>query len=166
MLFKGDPLPGASAGKKYSCVISLHIGQKLKTCGNSFIKLKYAAYTHLSNGKPIQGQIVHGPCPASCYIFVPLDSTFHHLAIVVPDHVEPHNHLMLPMTKVSYEAKDTYCKCISANGIMASTTKKVNTCMFLYLSCHSIALICFEVASSKLLLNRWTPGEAFPVLIK
>jgi hypothetical protein len=37
MLFKGEPLPGASAGKKCSRVISSHIGRKLKTCGNSFI---------------------------------------------------------------------------------------------------------------------------------
>lgn len=71
---------------------------------------------------------------------------------------------MPPMTKVSYEAKNAYRKCISANGIMASTTKKVDTCMFLYLSCHCVALIYCEAASSKLLLNGRTPGEAFPAL--
>ena len=71
---------------------------------------------------------------------------------------------MPPMTKVSYEAKNAYRKCISANGIMASTTKKVDTCMFLYPSCHCIVLISSEAASSKLLLNGCTPGEAFPAL--
>ena len=63
-----------------------------------------------------------------------------------------------------YEAKNAYRKCISANGIMASTAKKVNTCMFPNLSCRSIALICYEATSSKLLLNGHTPGEAFPAL--
>lgn len=68
------------------------------------------------------------------------------------------------MTKVSYEAKNAYRKCVSADRIMASTMKKVDTCMFPYLSCHCIALICCEVASSKLLLHRCTLGEAFPAL--
>jgi len=47
------------------------------------------------------------------------------------------------MTKVSYEAKNAYRKCISANGIMASTTKKVDN-MYVsvsILSLHSTDLL-------------------------
>ena len=84
------------------------------------------AYTHLADGKPIQAMIQHHPCPAERTIFVPVDPSMH-IAVVVPDHKSPHSHPMPPMIKASFDAKSAYRQCIAANGVMASTAKKVDT---------------------------------------
>ena len=89
--------------------------------------MQFAAYTHLLDGKLYKSPILHRLCNAEGTIFVPVNSSFR-IAVVVPDHKAPHNHPMPPMIKVSFDAKAAYRQCITANGVMASTVKRVDNC--------------------------------------
>lgn len=94
------------------------------------------------------------------------------MAIVVPNHKFPHSHPMPPMIKVLYNAKAAYRQYITTNGVMALTSKKVNMgksvwpvlCFHGTVNIVTVLTICLIVASSKLLLDGKTPGQAFPAL--
>lgn len=87
------------------------------------------AYTHLKNGAPVKSRIEHYPCPAERTIFVPVDRRLR-IAVVIPNHMRPHNHPMPPMIKASFDAKAAYRKCVTQTGIPAATAKRVDACMF------------------------------------
>jgi hypothetical protein len=181
-LFCGEALTiDGSDNKCCSHVVSSHIGLKLKYCGELVITLFiitrlthlcHIAYTHLVNGKPFKSPILHRPCDAERTIFIPVDSKYC-MAIVVPNHKSAHNHPMPPMIKALYDAKAAYRQCITANGVMALTSKKVDmgksvqpVLCFRHIANRVVVLTIYlpVAASSKLLLDRKTPGQAFPAL--
>jgi sporulation protein YlmC with PRC-barrel domain len=57
-------------------------------------------------------------------MYVPVDPSLR-WAVIVPDWTTPHNHHMLPITKVSFEAKRVYQSCTKANGSITSTVLNI-----------------------------------------
>jgi hypothetical protein len=83
------------------------------------------AFTHIQGGKPVRSKMIHRPCPAERWIFVPIDVNLR-MAVVVPNYKLPHSHPMPVMAKASYDAKASYRESISAVGILGATVKKVD----------------------------------------
>jgi len=69
--------------------------------------------------------MVHRPCQAERYIFVPVDDSIR-MAVVVPNHKKPHNHPMPTITKASYDARALYRDSIAAIGVLGATVRKVD----------------------------------------
>ncbi|KAF9472149.1 hypothetical protein BDN70DRAFT_938396 [Pholiota conissans] len=80
-------------------------------------------YTHLKDGKVVQGRIVHRACHTRIKIYSPLDRSDHRAIVILTN---PHNHPRFPATKLSREGKDLYKEAVRVNGISRSTALKVD----------------------------------------
>jgi hypothetical protein len=85
-----------------------------------------AAYTHMNNGKVIQGRLIQRKCSSKIKIYSPIDRTDRR-AIVILDGA--HNHPKFPATKLSRDGKDLYSKAIVAAGVTALTVRKCDSGM-------------------------------------
>ncbi|KAJ7511037.1 hypothetical protein B0H11DRAFT_2402643 [Mycena galericulata] len=110
------------------------------------LKRRHCPHSHIEQGKPVTSRIVNRACPAARTIYVPLDPTIRKALIVHPNNT-PHNHPMPPLTKASFEIKDTYRQCIKAVGCVGATVAKVD-----------------NAPSTSLLLDGRKPGEFAPAL--
>lgn len=79
------------------------------------------AYTHVRDGKTIQGKLTKRACNTKIKIYSPTDRTDHR-AIIILDGA--HNHPKPPATKLSHNGKDLYEKAIVAAGVTALTVVK------------------------------------------
>lgn len=80
-------------------------------------------FPHLGNGSRVA--LIHHKCSASRTIYVPDDPTIR-MAIVVPDHKEPHTHPILPPTKTPAAIKEAYRRCIRNAGLVGSSVRTVD----------------------------------------
>ncbi|KAJ7742369.1 hypothetical protein DFH07DRAFT_1063777 [Mycena maculata] len=119
-----------------SAIVHPHTGLRLSRC----------PHAHVENGKAVTSSIVHRACPAVRTIFVPLDASVRKALIIHPGNIA-HNHPIPPLTKVSFELKKTYRKCIKAAGSVGATVTKVD-----------------NAPSTQLLLDGQTPGQFAPAL--
>ncbi|KAJ7469936.1 hypothetical protein B0H11DRAFT_2042902 [Mycena galericulata] len=110
------------------------------------LKRRHCPHSHIAQGKPVTSRIVNRACSATRTIYVPLDPTIRKALIVHPNNT-PHNHPMPPLTKASFELKDTYRQCIKAVGCVGATVAKVD-----------------NAPSTSLLLDGRKPGEFAPAL--
>ncbi|KAJ7458041.1 hypothetical protein B0H11DRAFT_2062428, partial [Mycena galericulata] len=110
------------------------------------LKRRHCPHSHIEQGKPVTSRIVNRECPAARTIYVPLDPTIRKALIVHPNNT-PHNHPMPPLTKASFELKETYRQCIKAVGCVGATVAKVD-----------------NAPSTSLLLDGRKPGEFAPAL--
>ncbi|PPQ70451.1 hypothetical protein CVT24_013272 [Panaeolus cyanescens] len=78
-------------------------------------------YTHVKEGKVIQGSLVHRKCPATIKIFSPLDRNDRRAVVIIS---ECHNHPRFPSTKLSRDGKDMYEAAIHANGASRTTVAR------------------------------------------
>jgi hypothetical protein len=83
--------------------------------------------------RPLRGLMKRRVCPASRTIYVPMDTSIR-MAVVIPDHTQPHNHPMPLFLKVSQEAKAHYSELTLASGLLGATVKKVDNCSTFSLS--------------------------------
>ncbi|KAJ7760651.1 hypothetical protein DFH07DRAFT_771734 [Mycena maculata] len=82
------------------------------------------AHAHIVNGVQVQSRILNDPCSTRRSIYVPIDSPIRKVLIV---HNETgHNHPVLPLTKVTFELKDTWRECIEENGVLRATVSKID----------------------------------------
>ncbi|KAJ6533259.1 hypothetical protein B0H10DRAFT_2247304 [Mycena sp. CBHHK59/15] len=95
-----------------SGIIHPHIGLKKKLC----------PHAHIVNGLQVQGEIKNYPCTALRWIYVPKDSSIRQVLIIHND--LSHNHPCPALSKVTFGHKDTYRRCIQANGVLGATVAK------------------------------------------
>lgn len=81
------------------------------------------AYTHLKEGKVVQGTLVHRKCPAKIKIFSPLERSDRRAVVILYNH---HNHPKFPSTKLSRDGRDKYEAAVKANGVARSTVLKTD----------------------------------------
>ncbi|KAJ7741807.1 hypothetical protein DFH07DRAFT_684473, partial [Mycena maculata] len=118
-----------------SLIVHPHIGLKRRRC----------PHAHIVNGVQVQSRILNSPCPATRSIYVPIDSPIRKVLIV---HNETgHNHPVPPLTKVTFELKDTWRECIEENRVLGATVSKID-----------------NAQSTKTILGRKTPAEYAPAL--
>ncbi|KZT34561.1 hypothetical protein SISSUDRAFT_1065206 [Sistotremastrum suecicum HHB10207 ss-3] len=88
---------------------------------------KHCPLTHMKDGRPFTSPMVHRPCPARRFIFVPTDPRYSHMAIVVAQlSAGAHNHPMHPERKLTYADKALYAKSVDAIGAAWATVTKVD----------------------------------------
>ncbi|KAJ6600629.1 hypothetical protein B0H10DRAFT_2196369 [Mycena sp. CBHHK59/15] len=97
-----------------SGIIHPHIGLKKKLC----------PHAHIVNGLQVQGEIKNYPCTALRWIYVPKDSSIRQVLIIHND--LGHNHPCPALSKVTFGHKDTYRRCIQANGVLGATVAKID----------------------------------------
>ncbi|KAJ6538737.1 hypothetical protein B0H10DRAFT_2448672 [Mycena sp. CBHHK59/15] len=97
-----------------SGIIHPHIGLKKKLC----------SHAHIVNGLQVQGEIKNYPCTALRWIYVPKDSSIRQVLIIHND--LGHNHPCPALSKVMFGHKDTYRRCIQANGVLGATVAKID----------------------------------------
>ncbi|PPR05947.1 hypothetical protein CVT24_004653 [Panaeolus cyanescens] len=81
------------------------------------------AYTHIKNGKVVQGTLIHRKCPAKIKIYSPLDRTNHRAIVILSNY---HNHPQFPATKLSREGQDKYEAAVKMMGVSKSTVLKLD----------------------------------------
>src|ERR1700733_3195379 len=91
-----------------------------------FKQLMIVAYTHIKDGKVIQGRLINQKCSSKIKIYSPIDRT-DRCAIVILD--GPHNHPKFLSTKLSCDGKDQYSKAIVAAGVTGLTVVKCDSGM-------------------------------------
>ncbi|KAJ6586787.1 hypothetical protein B0H10DRAFT_2442657 [Mycena sp. CBHHK59/15] len=97
-----------------SGIIHPHIGLKKKLC----------PHAHIVNGLQVQGEIKNYPCTALRWIYVPKNSSIRQVLIIHND--LGHNHPCPALSKVTFGHKDTYRRCIQANGVLGATVAKID----------------------------------------
>lgn len=86
------------------------------------------------------------------------------MACVVPDHTQPHNHPMPPMTKASYEIKKVYQDCIKAAGVLGATVRKVDDGTWVQIDPRLSHTDVCKAVSTKILLEGQSPALFNPSL--
>ncbi|KAJ6523706.1 hypothetical protein B0H10DRAFT_2249742 [Mycena sp. CBHHK59/15] len=81
-------------------------------------------HAHIVNGLQVQGEIKNYPCTALRWIYVPKDSSIRQVLIIHND--LGHNHPCPALSKVTFGHKDTYRRCIQANGVLGATVAKID----------------------------------------
>ncbi|KAJ7782537.1 hypothetical protein DFH07DRAFT_1010922 [Mycena maculata] len=109
------------------------------------LRQQHCAHTHIVQGHLVTSFIVNRPCDASRTIYVPLDPTIRKALIIHGG--DPHSHPMPALTKVSFELKESYRKCIKSVGTVGATVTKVD-----------------NAPSTQLHFNGKSPGEFAPAL--
>ncbi|KAJ6628521.1 hypothetical protein B0H10DRAFT_2428806 [Mycena sp. CBHHK59/15] len=144
----GQPLTDDPSKDTPPCsgVVHLHIGLRRKHC----------PHAHIVDGTQIRARIINYPCNAIHYIYVPLDTTIRKALIIHND--TGHNHPMLILTKVSFGLKDTYRKCIEANGVLRATVSKIDDGMNLLCGTRIFSWELSISQSTKMVLNGKTPA--------
>ncbi|KAJ6610935.1 hypothetical protein B0H10DRAFT_1953428 [Mycena sp. CBHHK59/15] len=84
----------------------------------------FSAHAHIVNGLQVQGEIKNYPCTALRWIYVPKDSSIRQVLIIHND--LGHNHPCPALSKVTFGHKDTYRRCIQANGVLGATVAKID----------------------------------------
>ncbi|KAF8186408.1 hypothetical protein BJ912DRAFT_819653, partial [Pholiota molesta] len=80
-------------------------------------------YTHLKDGKVVQGHLVQRTCSTKIKIYSPLDRSDRRAIVILQN---AHNHPRFPSTKVSREGKDLYTEAVRINGVSRSTALKID----------------------------------------
>ncbi|KAJ3839444.1 hypothetical protein F5878DRAFT_724507 [Lentinula raphanica] len=113
---------------------------------------RHCHYPHNADGS--LSKLIKHKCEAYRTIFVPIDKTIRQAVIIYGTkqtrslaNPQPHNHPILPQTKVTHAVESLYLKCIRARGIVGSTTLSVQ-----------------NAPSTAILLDGKTPETLHPAL--
>ncbi|KAJ3491080.1 hypothetical protein NLJ89_g11374 [Agrocybe chaxingu] len=105
---------------------------------------KECSYTHIRDGKIVQGHLKLRKCPVKIKIYSPLDREDRRAIVCLEG---PHNHPRFPSTKLSRDGRDMYEQAVIANGVGRTT-----------------ALQCDKAATTKEIFDGSIPSEVDPAL--
>ncbi|KAJ6564162.1 hypothetical protein B0H19DRAFT_76035 [Mycena capillaripes] len=83
-------------------------------------------FNHLKEGRPFEAKVIHLPCSAESFVFIPHEDKHPELArmcIVIPDHRHPHLHPVPPLLKVPHAVAAKYKECVRKFGLGATVAK-------------------------------------------
>ncbi|KAJ6572977.1 hypothetical protein B0H10DRAFT_2440108 [Mycena sp. CBHHK59/15] len=83
-------------------------------------------FNHLKEGRPFEAKVIHLPCEAGLFVFIPHEDKHPELArmcIVIPDHKHPHRHPVPPLLKVPHAVAEKYKQCVRKLGLGATVAK-------------------------------------------
>ncbi|KAJ7153860.1 hypothetical protein C8R43DRAFT_1126536 [Mycena crocata] len=106
-------LPGVAPTVNATCVLTVHRRVKLQNC----------PYSHIHNNRMVPAKIKNRPCSVQMIIFVPIDVSYSHLALV--EVRGPHNHQAHPNTKPSAEDRLKLGRAVEAAGLTGLTVQKL-----------------------------------------
>ncbi|KAL0562886.1 hypothetical protein V5O48_019192, partial [Marasmius crinis-equi] len=133
-LFKQESLDETTRIPTCSRIVRPRQGARKRFCG----------YPHNADGR--RSRLEKHACKAYRTVFVPVDTAIRRVCIIYdPD---PHNHPILPQTKVSHLVSELYRKCVLATGVAGCTIRSVQT-----------------ASTTQLILNGKTPSEIHPSLL-
>jgi hypothetical protein len=84
------------------------------------------AFNHIKEGRPFEAKVIHLPCAAESFVFIPHEDKHPELArmcIVVPDHKQPHRHPVPPLLKVPHGVAEKCRECVRKLGLGATVAK-------------------------------------------
>ncbi|KAJ7773568.1 hypothetical protein DFH07DRAFT_1057150 [Mycena maculata] len=82
-------------------------------------------FNHIKEGRPFEAKVVHLPCVAEMFVFIPHEDKHPELArksIVIPNSSNPHRHPVPPL-KVTYAVAEKYKECVRKFGLGATVAK-------------------------------------------
>ncbi|KAJ7784900.1 hypothetical protein DFH07DRAFT_947973 [Mycena maculata] len=94
--------------------------------GSNALKKELAAFNHIKEGRPFEAKVIHLPCEAESFVFVPHEDKHPELArmcIVIPDHKKAHRHPVPPPLKVPHAVAAKYKACVRKLGLRATVAK-------------------------------------------
>ncbi|KAJ7921300.1 hypothetical protein B0H13DRAFT_1866901 [Mycena leptocephala] len=131
--------------------------QENECCKVSSARQGKKALNHVKEGRPFEARVIHLPCLAESFVFIPHEDKHPELArmcIVIPDHRHPHLHPVPPLLKVPHAVAEKYKQCVRKFGLGA-TVAKVEKVTELYL----------KALSTKEILGGSTPSLYHPGLV-
>lgn len=102
----------------------------IAVCDSLLIMRQYVDFLEFPhNGNGSQTKLIHRDCPTLWTIYVPDDPKIQK-ACIVPNHENPHNHPILPPTKMPAMVKEIYKMCVKNAGIVGSLVRTVDNGAF------------------------------------
>ncbi|KAF8166267.1 hypothetical protein K438DRAFT_1941754 [Mycena galopus ATCC 62051] len=83
-------------------------------------------FNHIKEGRPFEAKVIHLPCEAESFVFIPHEDKHPELArtcIVILDHKQPHRHPVPPLLKVPHAVAEKYKECVRKLGLGATVAK-------------------------------------------